>query len=192
MTNSNPPSLQPLVDAMKHPVRGKMLLYLLQEPAGVEEIAARLDESAGKIRYHLRALIEEDLVSVVDEEPRRGVVKRYYAGMRWKTFVGDEEYAKLSQAEKVRLDSLTLKEMLADISASMRSGVCFERPDSHLTFVRGEVDEKGWKDLAAIHLRAFFEVENVRVESKDRLNGEKAELIPFSAFSLMFERDTVD
>jgi len=47
--------------------------------------------------------------------------------------------------------------LFGDVTASMRSGILFEPPDYDMVFVRGEVDEEGWKALSAIYLRAFLE-----------------------------------
>src|SRR6185436_3114459 len=57
------------------PVRARILAELAQ-PGSATTVSAAIGQPRQKVNYHLRALEEQGLVTLVEERPRRGLTER--------------------------------------------------------------------------------------------------------------------
>lgn len=62
-----------------HPLRLTILTELQGKSLSPNRIAAKLDEPLGNVSYHVKTLLEFDMVQLDKTEPRRGAVEHYYS-----------------------------------------------------------------------------------------------------------------
>lgn len=140
-------------------------------------LAKELGVPVGRIRHQLRNLSRLGVVETVKETARRGVVERSYA-LAGDLIVADEDFDALPPERHARIVSSILRVAFGDIMRSIRAGMINRRADRCVVRAPVLVDEKGWNDLAGIHLQTFDEVCRVREESERRLRETNGEYIP--------------
>jgi DNA-binding transcriptional ArsR family regulator len=174
-----------LVEVMCHPLRARFLAVTGSSPGrSAREIAEMTDTPVRTVRHHLGVLHKAGLIETVEKKPRRGVVEFFYR-QAVPALVDDDELAELSAAEKQRIFIVILKTMFASASAAVKSGTLEARSDHGLINWQAEVDLEGWKELVAIHRKAFDEIERVKDESAERLRGGQQQAI-FATSALMW------
>ncbi|MDH5455817.1 MAG: helix-turn-helix domain-containing protein [Gammaproteobacteria bacterium] len=60
------------------PFKLKLLERFAAAPATTKQVADRLGEKAPRLYRHVDALVEENLLELVEEKPKRGTIERYY------------------------------------------------------------------------------------------------------------------
>jgi DNA-binding transcriptional ArsR family regulator len=82
--------------ALGHPTRQR-LLFELDEPATISQLAASLDTLKGNIAHHLKVLTDAGLVALTSTRQVRGGTERYYQRTaRMMTVAGDGSQANIS------------------------------------------------------------------------------------------------
>lgn len=66
------------VAAVAHPERRRLLQALAVRPDSAAGLAERLDDSRQRVNYHLKALLDADLVELMETRPRRGFEEKVY------------------------------------------------------------------------------------------------------------------
>lgn len=64
--------------AFADPLRGSIVRLLTQEAMTNQQLADRLGEPQAKVLYHIRFLLDVDLITLVEERIRGGNVEKYY------------------------------------------------------------------------------------------------------------------
>jgi DNA-binding transcriptional ArsR family regulator len=64
--------------AFTDPIRNRILHILADHPATNQQLAAALDEPGAKVLHHVRALLDADLIRLVDQRIKGGNVEKYY------------------------------------------------------------------------------------------------------------------
>lgn len=171
MSGSDGPLERNLGDELTHPVRGRILTVIHEKsPLSAAQIAEELAMPVQKVRYQLRQLLRAELIELTSTKKRRGATERYYRTVR-SPIIWDEEFAKLSDPQKLQIAKIVLSAVFADASRAVREKTVIEH---HLTRVPLDADDQGWKELLEIHKRTFEEIEQVklRVDRRLRLSGE--------------------
>jgi DNA-binding transcriptional ArsR family regulator len=89
----------PLADLITHPMRSRILTTLMGRKLTVGQIAQLLpDVPLPSLYRHLRLLVENEVVGVVDEVRVNGALTRVYAALKGKTIDAQE----LTAAEHLR------------------------------------------------------------------------------------------
>lgn len=60
------------------PFKLKLLERFSGEPVTTKQVADRMGEKAPRLYRHVDALVEEGLLKLVEEKPKRGTIERYY------------------------------------------------------------------------------------------------------------------
>lgn len=60
------------------PFKLKLLERFAGKPATTKQVADRMGEKAPRLYRHVDALVEEGLLQLVEEKPKRGTIERYY------------------------------------------------------------------------------------------------------------------
>ena len=60
------------------PFKLKLLERFAGEPVTTKQVADRMGEKAPRLYRHVDALVEEGLLELVEEKPKRGTIERYY------------------------------------------------------------------------------------------------------------------
>lgn len=67
-----------LVKALAHPLRVSIMQELRERVASPSELADTLDVPLPNLSYHVRMLVQLDLLKLVRTRPRRGAIEHYY------------------------------------------------------------------------------------------------------------------
>jgi len=175
-----------LVDTVGHEVGYAIYRVLTERPASATELAALLSQPRSTVGDQLRKLIASGLVESTGEEARRGTTERFYraANPRW---LDDDVTAKLDPRQKRRTALRVAREAAVDMSLALQSDLLDKRDDWCVGSSRITVDSQGWRELAEIHRHALEEVERVRDESADRLDGEGDEPLRAISWVMLLE-----
>ena len=60
------------------PFKLKLLERFAVNPATTKQVADRMGEKAPRLYRHVDALVEEGLLELIEEKPKRGTIERYY------------------------------------------------------------------------------------------------------------------
>lgn len=69
-----------LAEAFAHPIAIAVVRELAasSEPLSPNTLAGTLDQSLGRVSYHVRQLALREIIELVSTEPRRGAVEHFY------------------------------------------------------------------------------------------------------------------
>jgi DNA-binding transcriptional ArsR family regulator len=177
---------RPIVGAIGHPVRVKVLVALGERSGSANEIAERTDVPVRAVRHHLSELRKAGLIESVEAKTRRGVVEHSYR-LIVPALIGPEEFDGLSGTEKLHTTVQVLKLSYLDVSVALAAGTMDARPERCVIYARVLVDSQGWRELAEVHDKALEEVERVRAESAERLRSGDEKPIRGVSTLLWFE-----
>jgi DNA-binding transcriptional ArsR family regulator len=90
------------VETIVHPVRLRILLALAGEELATQEIAERMaDVPVSSLYRHLRVLLDEEIITVADTRPVKGVQEKVYR-VAQSTFLGPADMSGLSPEEHMQ------------------------------------------------------------------------------------------
>jgi DNA-binding transcriptional ArsR family regulator len=168
-----------------------ILSALEHRVASPSELAEELEVPLPNLSYHIRMLVQLDLLKLVKTRPRRGAIEHYYQA-KGRVAVSDRAWGQVPTLVKEAMVSASLRNVgeLVDAAAS-RGG--FEAPDSHLTSQRVKVDAQAWKELSK-KMRAFFDdVQKIQADSeKRRKDSDHLDEIDAGVVLLLFNSPPVD
>lgn len=176
-----------LVETVGHRVGYAIYRVLTERPASARELADVLSQPRSTVGDQLRKLIAAGLVESAGEKVKRGTTERFYraaAGSRW---LDDDVTGKLDPRQKRQTALSVAREAMTDASLALRSDRLDQRNDWCVASSRIAVDSQGWKELAEIHRRVLEEVERVREESADRLDGGAEEPLRAISWVMLLE-----
>lgn len=186
MHRFQPEPIEPLLNALAHPVRTQVLAALSDRQASAAEIAEIIGQPAGKVRYHLRALAKSGLIGWEEAEDRRGV-REYYWAVRTRQMIEDEQYQELT-TEQIRLMTLfAMRLMFTDATIALRDGAFVRRNDHCMIRFRLPVDERGWKELVEVYRSAMARIERVRERAAGRISKQDEDPVTVSASLMLFD-----
>jgi DNA-binding transcriptional ArsR family regulator len=173
--------------AMAHPVRGRVLVAVAEKPqVSIRQIAARLDEPSRRVRHQLEVLQRVGLVDAAPRKNRRGGIEYLYVATAMPGLSGDE--GNVVTAEQERAAALAvLRLVLTDATAAVRAGTFGSHPGHGEVRDWGEVDQAGWDELAAIHLRAYEEVRATFAAARERVQENGGSGTPVTSAMFLFE-----
>jgi DNA-binding transcriptional ArsR family regulator len=186
---------------MADPVRSRVLLAVAEAETDsynramgsdrahgitVRQISNRLEEPRRRVRYHLDALCDQGIVEVAAEKMRRGVVERHYRAVL-PPVLTKEQLETLSTAQQQKILLEILKVIFADTTAALKAGSYVRRPEWAAVRLRGEVDEQGWRELAALHENTRRESQRIVAGARERLGKKRETPIQVGSVNLLFE-----
>src|SRR5882757_2647250 len=81
-----------LAAIVAHPTRARCFVILTERIASPVEIAQEIGKDVGHVGYHVRKLLQLDLIELVDERPVRGAVEHFYRAIE-RAVVSEDEFA---------------------------------------------------------------------------------------------------
>ncbi len=162
-----------LIGLGSDPDRLNALTLLNERSAGVGEIADELGIEPAAAGRLLDRMHDDDMIEVVGEALRRGVVEpRYRALVR--VLWDDADWAELDLEEQRRMSAWIVEMISTDAREAVESGTLLARKDSHASRSIPMLDEQGWEELRRIYNDALAAVFAVEAASGERL-AEKGE-----------------
>jgi DNA-binding transcriptional ArsR family regulator len=156
-----------VVKALGHPLRQRILSILGEGVASPNEIARQLDEPLGNVSYHVKILLENDLIELVETQPVRGAIAHFYRASA-RPFFDDAHWRRLPLAARRTLFGQTLEEIGDElVQAAAEKG--FDRVETHVSWSPLQLDEQGWSEVAELLATTLARVAEIESESLVRL-----------------------
>jgi DNA-binding transcriptional ArsR family regulator len=171
------PDDQSICEALKHPIRVRILEALCEEDLSPIRFLRRGllppgfdfdgDEknALSQVAYHFKELLKADCIVLVETIPRRGTNEHVYRS-KMLALHTDEDFEALDPERRRQISRSTLQMLVARAEGAIYQGTFDKRADRHLSWVPMELDEQGWKELR-----------DLQAESLDRAQGIKAAAI---------------
>lgn len=169
--------------ALLHPVRARVLQKLAERPATARMVAEELGQPPERIRRQIRRLEREGIVYRSLRLPRRGMMENYYRPAL-EPLVDIAEFEQLPAADRAQLSGDSIRLLYTDATRAVRAGSFDRRSDMASVHIRMLLDERGWRELAALHRETALKALALRREAMDRLEQSGEE--PISAASTIF------
>lgn len=142
------------------------------------------------VAYHFRGLLKAGCIEVVGTRPVRGATEHTYRGKAVAYFT-DAQWAGLPPERRVAISRTMYQGMVARVESAMLSGTFDSREDRMLAWTPLILDERGWSELHASLAACFAEVEQIKVDSRNRLAEAEEEGTPATFAILGFESPIV-
>jgi DNA-binding transcriptional ArsR family regulator len=143
-----------LVKALNHPVRVKALTILTERIASPKEISAEIETPLSNVSYHVRVLDELGLIEIMEEESVRGSVAHFYKAVE-RPLIHNPDWEKLSPRVRSAFSSYVIETLMSDVAKSLEAGLFDQREDRHLTRTPLLLDERGWRKVSSIQIKAL-------------------------------------
>lgn len=152
-------------------IRLGIITNLLLRPASVAELAAELEVPVAKARYHLNRMRDVGLVELFGETGRRGVTENLFTVDPRKNLMEPDEMVGLPRHRFDRPYTHLLKQMFRELAEAVEAGALRSRPEHAGVRLPLPLDERGWRESAAIYRQLIDEVLAVREASLSRLEA---------------------
>jgi DNA-binding transcriptional ArsR family regulator len=181
-----------IVKSLGHPLRQRILHVLSEGVASPNHIAQRLGEPLGNVSYHVKILLENDAIELVETRPVRGAIEHFYRGTM-RPFLDDTHWAQLPLATRRTIFAQKLEQIGEHVTAAaMANG--FDRVETHVSWTPLQLDEQGWHEMADVLVHVLEDAARIEAESLERLAeaGESAQPIRSEVAIEHFERAPKD
>jgi DNA-binding transcriptional ArsR family regulator len=158
------------VKAFNHPLRVRILAMLQERTASPVELADWLGSRLGTVAYHVRTLHQLGLIELVDETRVRGAVAHHYRAKE-RPRVSDEAWGQASPMAKQAAVGASLQTIDEYARASAAAGG-FDRADAHLSRLRMDLDEQGWRELSEAAAELLGRAQAIEEAAKKRIAGD--------------------
>jgi DNA-binding transcriptional ArsR family regulator len=160
-----------LAAIVAHPTRAKAFTILTERTASPVEIAQEIGKDVGHVGYHVRKLLQLELIELVDERPVRGAVEHFYRATV-RPYVSEDEFADQTVEEREVFTKHILQFHVADIARALDSHTFDARPNRALLRTPMVIDEEGFQELADLHDEMYERTLQIQAQSAERLVGE--------------------
>lgn len=175
-----------LAAIVAHPTRARAFSILAERTASPVEIAQVIGKDVGHVGYHVRKLLQLELIELVDERPVRGAVEHFYRAIE-RPLVSEEEFAALSVQEREVFTRYIMQLLVADVARSMDQSLFAARPNHAILRTPMLVDEQGFQELSELHTELLERTLEVQARSAERMTGSAEDGIPTVSASMVFE-----
>jgi DNA-binding transcriptional ArsR family regulator len=170
-----------LVKALAHPLRVNILSALEHRVASPSELAEELGVPLPNLSYHIRMLVQLDLLKLVKTRPRRGAIEHYYQA-KGPVVVSDKAWGEVPTLVKEVLVSSHLKQTGELVEDAAARGA-FDSTEAHLTRHGFKLDAKAFSALSKRanelyeYARSLQKEAEKRRKESDHLDEVDAELV---------------
>ena len=175
-----------LATIVAHPTRARAFTILTERTASPVEIAQEIGKDVGHVGYHVRKLLQLDLIELVDERPVRGAVEHFYRAIE-RPVVTEEEFAEQSIEEREVFTRYTLQRHVTDIARAMDEHTVDARVNRVVTRIPILVDEEGFQELSDLHTEVLERTMEIEARSNGRRTTSEEDGIPTVSSSMFFE-----
>jgi DNA-binding transcriptional ArsR family regulator len=178
---------QRLVKALAHPLRVTILDYMNGGEWSPRELERETGQGLSQVSYHVKVLLDYELIELTRTEPRRGAVEHFYRAIE-RAFVPAGMTNNIPKSAQRIIGDGIVGKIDKDVAASLKSGKFYARNDWHTSWTPVPLDSKGCEDAEELadefverYLKLEAETTNRQAEAE---NPE--ELIWTSAALLIF------
>jgi DNA-binding transcriptional ArsR family regulator len=179
------------VKALAHPLRVSILSALEHRVASPSELAEELEVPLPNLSYHIRMLVQLDLLKLVKTRPRRGAIEHYYQA-KAPVSVSDKAWGEVPTLVKEAMVSASLRQVGQAVEAGAARGG-FDSPEAHLTRQALKLDSKAFKDLSKKARELYDYAQQVQKEAeKRRKDSDHLDEVDAAIVIMLFTAPPVD
>jgi DNA-binding transcriptional ArsR family regulator len=164
-----------LVRALAHPLRARILSALEQRTASPRELADELEAPLGNVSYHVRRLLDLELIRLVRETPRRGAIEHHYEATD-AIRVTDQVWGGSTGIARRAMAAASIEEIGQTVTAAAAAGG-FDAEGARLTRLPLALDQVGWTEVASALAELSQRVESIARGAADRAVGNAGEAV---------------
>jgi DNA-binding transcriptional ArsR family regulator len=164
----------------------KVLTILAERRASPKEIASLLGMTIPAVSHHVKKLVKLGMVELIEERDVGGVMQHVYSAVV-RPVIGNEEWEKLSPAERPRFSIWILQLILADAARSFDAELFDATSKNHLSRTPMALDRQGFDEVSKIQDRALEEIFEVQARSAERIARGDGERVNVLAAMTSFE-----
>jgi DNA-binding transcriptional ArsR family regulator len=157
-----------LVKALAHPLRVSILSALEHRTASPSELADELGVPLPNLSYHIRMLVQLDLLKLVKTRPRRGAIEHYYKATG-NVAVTDQAWGEVPSLVKSAMVSSSLRSIGKQVDAAAAVGG-FDDNASVVARTTLKLDAKAYKELSRKMVELDKYAAKLAAESEQRRN----------------------
>ncbi|HEX7279737.1 MAG TPA: helix-turn-helix domain-containing protein [Solirubrobacterales bacterium] len=178
---------QGLYKALSHPLRRKILSWLIERSTGSpSEMSRDLAADLTEISYHARQLEKYGAIELVEERPtRRGSPEHIYRPMA-RVILSDEEVEAMSAADRQVFAGQIVQNMMGDLRKGFQAGAFGKRADWELLHHVLTLDKEGYQQVHRLYQRIEDELFQIQSESDERRAGSKERALRVSTSQASF------
>jgi DNA-binding MarR family transcriptional regulator len=178
---------QALVDVFVSRFRARVFIAVAERPGvTIAQIATRIEEPTRRVRGQVDQLVGMGLIVVDGETRRRNTRERHYRAVV-PPAIPEETGPDWTDEQRLKVAHSVVNVVMSDLDAAIRGLTFARRPDHTVVRVPGEVDARGWDELAATMARTLVALETAFVASYARLAEEGRQGTEVIATLLLFE-----
>jgi DNA-binding transcriptional ArsR family regulator len=155
-----------LVKALAHPLRVSILSALANRTASPSQLAEELDVPLPNLSYHIRMLVQLDLLKLVKTRPRRGAIEHYYQA-KGPVSVSDKAWGEVPTLVKEAMVTAQLRRTGEMVDAAATSGG-FDDNSAVLANSTLKLDDQAWKELSGKIQELYKHAEELQRQSEKR------------------------
>jgi DNA-binding transcriptional ArsR family regulator len=180
-----------LVKALAHPLRVSILSALEHRVASPSELAEELEVPLPNLSYHIRMLVQLDMLKLVKTRPRRGAIEHYYQA-KGRVSVTDKAWGEVPTLVKEAMVSASLRQVGEYVdTAAARGG--FDAAEAHLSRQPVRLDQRGWKELSKKMETLFKDVQRIQAEAdKRQKETDHVDEVDAGVVLMLFQAPPVD
>lgn len=175
-----------LAKALSHPLRGHILATLGDRIASPNEIAKELGIDARDLNYHIRVLVEIEMIKLVYTEQRRGVLEHFYELDSPVVHLDDSGWSRIPAQLQSRVSVSLLQIAMDEAVDALRAGT-FNAGDSHQSRTTMILDERGRRTVFELMEGTLERVQEIQRECSKTLKKRPGEGVPVEVFMMGFE-----
>jgi DNA-binding transcriptional ArsR family regulator len=180
-----------LVKALAHPLRVSILSALEHRIASPSQLAEELDVPLPNLSYHIRMLVQLDLLKLVKTRPRRGAIEHYYQA-KGPVLVSDKAWGEVPTLVKEAMVAAQLRQTGEFVDAAAARGG-FEDKNAALARASLKLDQKAWKELSAKLEELHGLAQKLQADSEQRRNdSDHLDEIEAGMVLMLFKAAPVD
>lgn len=152
---------QRLHKALAHPLRVRILDLMNTREWSPRELERELGEGLSQVSYHVKVLLDFELIEMTKTEPRRGAVEHYYHALV-RSYAPAGMAKDMPKSAQEIVGNGILERIDDDVAASLKSGKFYARNDWHVSWTPADLDGQACQDAEKLvdkFIEAFLELE---------------------------------
>jgi DNA-binding transcriptional ArsR family regulator len=175
-----------LVKALAHPLRVSILTALANRVASPSQLAEELEVPLPNLSYHIRMLVQLDLLKLVKTRPRRGAIEHYYKA-KGPVAVSDKAWGEVPTLVKEALIAAQLRQTGEHVDAAAANGG-FDDNSAVLARSTLKLDKTAWSELSKKVQELYAYADKLQTESeKRRMDSDHLDEIDASVVFMLYK-----
>lgn len=157
--------------ALSDPLRGRILVLLHERVASPREMAGMLEEKLENVAYHVRVLLQKELIELVATDGRKGGKEHFYRATA-RPVLNTEDWEKIPKVVRETGTVSVGQLIIGDLSEAVKAGT-FDR-DTARSMLRTPLvlDQQGIEETAPATMDLLDRLSDIQARAAARMSEE--------------------